>query len=141
MPSRSSTTAPKRSRGPRHLNLLLLHRRSTPSRRAARIAGEILDIYVRGVDGGTWEWTGGRGGETARGVARRGRAGAGVGERGGRPGDGARQAGLSDGARQARGRRRGEGEKKDGGFGREKRKGVFTNSSVRHLNRSGGSNT
>jgi hypothetical protein len=67
----------------------------------------------------------------------RGRACA--GERGGRPGDGARQAGLSDGARQARGRRRGGGDKKDGGFGREKRKDVFTNSSVRHLNRSGGS--
>jgi hypothetical protein len=78
-------------------------------------------------------------GELRGGVARRGRAGAGVGERGGRLGDGARQAGLSDGARQARGRRRGRGEKKDGGFGREKRKVVFTNSSVRHLNRSGGS--
>jgi hypothetical protein len=59
--------------------------------------------------------------------------------RGGRPGDGAGQARVSDGACQSRGRRHGGDEKKDGGFGREKQKGVFANPPVRHLNCAGGS--
>jgi hypothetical protein len=50
MPSRSSAAAPKRIHSLRHLNFLLLHRRSTPRRRAVRIAGERVDISCGGVD-------------------------------------------------------------------------------------------